>query len=132
MIEMANFDPVSVRRTSVRLGCRTDAVMRFEKNMNPCLTMISFALMMDMIKQYKVLIGEPVFGGMTYWMHDETASLMSSGKYIDFDPIRCHQIIYGTVAGEDNIQDMEDILTLIGCRIEKNKTVWSVQSPRRR
>lgn len=73
---MANFDPVSVRRTSVRIGCRTDAVMRFEKNMNPCLTMVSFGLMMDLIKQHKSLIGEPIFAGMTYWMNDETVTLM--------------------------------------------------------
>ncbi len=109
MIEMANFDPVSVRRTSVRLGCRTDAVMRFEKNMNPCLTMVSFALMMDMIKQYKVLIGEPVFAGMTYWMDDVTTSLMSSGRYIDFDPVRCHQIIYGIAIEEQSPLSKGDV-----------------------
>ena len=132
MVEIANFDPVSVRRTSVRLGCRTDAVMRFEKNMNPCLTIVSFGLMMDMIKQHKALIDEPVFTWLSYWMNDETTSLMSSGRYIDFDPIRCHQIIYGTIAEESDLQTMQDILTLIGCRIEKNNAVWSVQSPRRR
>jgi len=35
LLESANFDPVSVRRTSVRLGLRTEAVARFEKSLDP-------------------------------------------------------------------------------------------------
>lgn len=35
LIESANFDPVSVRKTSVKLGLRTDSVQRFEKSLDP-------------------------------------------------------------------------------------------------
>jgi phenylalanyl-tRNA synthetase beta chain len=34
ILEVAHFDPVAVRRTSMHLGVRTDAVMRYEKNMS--------------------------------------------------------------------------------------------------
>jgi len=35
VLEVAAFDPVSVRRTSARLGLRTDASARFEKSLDP-------------------------------------------------------------------------------------------------
>ena len=36
-LESASFDPVAVRRTSSRLGLRTDALARFEKGLDPAL-----------------------------------------------------------------------------------------------
>ncbi len=38
LLESANFDAVSVRRSSVRLGLRTDASMRYEKTLDPEMT----------------------------------------------------------------------------------------------
>lgn len=35
VLESANFHPINVRRTSAALGCRTEAVMRFEKSLDP-------------------------------------------------------------------------------------------------
>jgi phenylalanyl-tRNA synthetase beta chain len=35
LLESANFEPVSVRRASVKLGLRTDSVQRFEKSLDP-------------------------------------------------------------------------------------------------
>jgi phenylalanyl-tRNA synthetase beta chain len=43
IIESANFDPVSVRRTAVRLGLRTEASNRFEKSIDPELTVTGIA-----------------------------------------------------------------------------------------
>ena len=37
IIESANFNPSNVRKTSVRLGVRTEAVQRFEKSLDPIL-----------------------------------------------------------------------------------------------
>lgn len=37
LIESANFNPSSVRKSSVRLGLRTEAVQRFEKSLDPLL-----------------------------------------------------------------------------------------------
>ena len=39
LLEVATFDPVCVRRTSARLGLRTDASARFEKHLDPTLPM---------------------------------------------------------------------------------------------
>ncbi|MBP7671133.1 phenylalanine--tRNA ligase subunit beta [Candidatus Gracilibacteria bacterium] len=38
ILESANFSPSSVRRTSTKLGLRTDSVQRFEKSLDPLLT----------------------------------------------------------------------------------------------
>ena len=38
IFESANFDPVSVRKTSTKLGLRTDSSARFEKSLDPQLT----------------------------------------------------------------------------------------------
>ncbi|HEY6409021.1 MAG TPA: phenylalanine--tRNA ligase subunit beta, partial [Ktedonobacteraceae bacterium] len=40
LLEAANFDAVSIRRTSVALGLRTDASSRFEKRLDPELTVV--------------------------------------------------------------------------------------------
>jgi phenylalanyl-tRNA synthetase beta chain len=40
IIEAANFNPVSIRRTAVRLGLRTEASNRFEKSLDPELTVL--------------------------------------------------------------------------------------------
>ena len=39
LLESANFDGVSIRKSSTRLGLRTDASMRYEKVLDPELTM---------------------------------------------------------------------------------------------
>ena len=39
LLESANFDAVSVRKSSTRLGLRTDASMRYEKTLDPEMTM---------------------------------------------------------------------------------------------
>ena len=41
LVESANFDGVSVRKTSSRLGLRTDASMRYEKILDPELTLLA-------------------------------------------------------------------------------------------
>ena len=38
LLESANFDGVSVRKTSTRLGLRTDASIRYEKILDPEMT----------------------------------------------------------------------------------------------
>lgn len=43
IIESANFDPVNIRRTALSLGLRTEASNRFEKSLDPRLTMSGLA-----------------------------------------------------------------------------------------
>jgi phenylalanyl-tRNA synthetase beta subunit len=49
VIESANFDAVSIRKTSKRLGLRTDASVRFENEITPELTTQALSLVADII-----------------------------------------------------------------------------------
>jgi phenylalanyl-tRNA synthetase beta chain len=51
VLEAANFNPVSIRRTSVRYGLRTEASMRFEKALSPALTEAALLRCYELIKE---------------------------------------------------------------------------------
>ncbi len=51
IIEAANFNPVSIRRTALRLGLRTEASNRFEKSLDPELTISGIAGAVSMIRE---------------------------------------------------------------------------------
>lgn len=49
LLESANFDAVSVRRSSTRLGLRTDASMRYEKTLDPEMTVPAIGRFMKLL-----------------------------------------------------------------------------------
>lgn len=51
IIECATFDPVSVRRTSAKLGMKTDAAQRFEKSLDPHLPMNATARVWQLLQE---------------------------------------------------------------------------------
>jgi phenylalanyl-tRNA synthetase beta chain len=51
LLESANFAPASVRRTATRLGLRTDAAQRFEKNLPPALARQGAARILHLLSQ---------------------------------------------------------------------------------
>jgi phenylalanyl-tRNA synthetase beta chain len=65
VIEIAHFDPVAVRRTSMRVGVRTDAVMRYEKTISPLLSFTSLSLILDILQQYSLMLGDYKIAGMS-------------------------------------------------------------------
>ena len=50
VIESANFNPVSIRRTSQKLGLRSEASMRFEKSLDPNLCAVALQRIVSLIK----------------------------------------------------------------------------------
>jgi len=51
ILESANFNPVSVRQTSQKLGLRTDASQRYEKSLDPNLCELAVNRIIDLIKE---------------------------------------------------------------------------------
>ena len=51
-LESATFDSVSIRKSSVRLGHRTDASQRYEKSLDPEMTVPAIARFVALLKQY--------------------------------------------------------------------------------
>ncbi|MBR1731789.1 MAG: phenylalanine--tRNA ligase subunit beta [Ruminococcus sp.] len=51
-LESATFDSVSIRKSSVRLGHRTDASQRYEKSLDPEMTVPAIARFVQLLKEY--------------------------------------------------------------------------------
>lgn len=51
-LESATFDAVSIRKSSVRLGHRTDASMRYEKCLDPEMTTVAIGRFINLLKKY--------------------------------------------------------------------------------
>ena len=51
IIESANFDYVSIRKTSQKLGLRTESSMRFEKGLDPNLAELALARTVELVKK---------------------------------------------------------------------------------
>lgn len=124
VIEMAHFDPVATRRTSMRIGVRTDAVMRFEKTISPLLSLTSLSLILDVLKQYAPMLGEYTIVGATSIMTDEIRTKAMSGQYITIDPEECIRLLFGRAYDETTDKSMMiDILKLLGYEVEANRDV---------
>lgn len=64
IIELANFDPVIVRKTGTRLGLRTDAELRFEKNIAPAFSLYALLLFLEDLKFYAKDLGNYEIAGI--------------------------------------------------------------------
>lgn len=53
-----------VRKTGTRLGLRTDAELRFEKNINPEWSLYSLLLFLDELKYYSITLGSYEVSGV--------------------------------------------------------------------
>lgn len=91
-VEIAHFDPIIVRKTGTRLGVRTDAEMRYEKQINAQFTTHAIAMFLDFLQYAKKDL-------RTYTM--EWLSLYTSPTYSDeklqitIDREKISQSIYG-------------------------------------
>jgi phenylalanyl-tRNA synthetase beta chain len=57
LIEIAHFDAVIVRKTGTRLSLRTDAELRFEKNINPVYTAHTVQMVLDALQYMRKDLG---------------------------------------------------------------------------
>lgn len=108
LVEIANFDPVAVRKTGTRLSLRTDAELRFEKNINPRYTLFCLILFLDELNYYKKDLGDFEIGGLSSYISPKLEAW--SSKHIEIDTKVMEQFIFGKkVKGFD--KKIEEILT---------------------
>lgn len=74
VVEVANFDPTLVRKTSRRLGLVTDASKRFENDLSP---EVAHDAMLHVVSLIKELAGGTVVGVQDYYPHRETQRTLS-------------------------------------------------------
>lgn len=73
ILESANFDPVLIRRTSAKLGLRTDASKRFENNLSPETALPSMLKLADLLQN---LVGGDYAGIVDVYPHPETKKII--------------------------------------------------------
>ena len=116
VIESAHFDPVLLRRTSTRLGLKTDAVYRFERGVDPLLAPRGANRVAGLLAQFgggqahpgATLVGQPEVPG----------PIAVTGEQI--------RALLGMEVGTD---EMVDILTRLGCRVEREGDHLHVTPP---
>ncbi len=117
-LEAANWDPVNIRKTSTRINLRTDASKRFEKSLDPEMTLLSIQRAVEFMKLTSPslkICGEPV----------DIISKQNDPVFINIEPeLICRRL--GKEIGENTIND---ILTSLGFSIEKNGSSLKVGVP---
>ena len=115
VIESAHFDPVLLRRTSTRLGLKTDAVFRYERGTDPLLP----ARAADRIAGLLGDLGGTVHSGATQAGTPELPS-----------PITLDAAYARRLLGMDiPTAEMSDILTRLGCKVVHDGESLSVTPP---
>ncbi len=116
LVEIANFDPIQVRKTGNRLDLRTDAKIRFEKNISPLFSLYALILFLD---QLKISWLKYDLGGISYDFKEDVKKLFSKYIDVDFDDLRSFSWI--------NISDEEikNILENLGFIVLENNHLAS-------
>ncbi|OIP23503.1 phenylalanine--tRNA ligase subunit beta [bacterium CG2_30_33_46] len=117
ILESANFNWVSIRKTSRSLGLRTEAVIRFEKGLDPKLTE-------DAIERASQLIAEVAKGKVVSGRIDENYS-KESLKKISLDLNRLDKLL-GYKVSKDKIKN---IFSHLGIEVGSNNKVMEVNVP---
>ena len=120
VFESACFNPLSVRRTSRRMGLKTEASMRFERGADPNLASMALARACALL--------------------DASGAGRAGGTVVDAYPLRANpslvtlrrERISGLLGAPIPDVDVERILTALGFALEPTPTGWVVTVPTRR
>lgn len=93
LVEIANFDPVAVRKTWTRLWLRTDAELRYEKNINPRYSLFCLTLFLDNLTYFAKDVWSYTIAGLDYYINDSI--MWESQKHITVDVAKMEQFIFG-------------------------------------
>lgn len=88
LVEIANFDPVCVRKTWVRLWLRTDAELRYEKNISPIFSEYVLILFFDLLKYYSKDLWNYEIWWLSYYFKDTSPSFFQKSINVDFDKMQ--------------------------------------------
>jgi len=118
VIEAANFDPINVRRTSMKLNLRSDASMRFEKGLDPTNAKKALERVVDLILQ-------------TQPSAQISSDLVSFEKYkLDQGPIELPKEFLLKRIGQDiKDKEVESILESLGFKVKEKRRIWEVEVP---
>lgn len=93
IVELANFDPVAVRKTGTRLGLRTEAELRFEKNISPAFSLYALLLFLEELKFYAKDLGHYEISGIASYINPDLNPLQK--KQIEVSRKQIESLIFG-------------------------------------
>ncbi len=93
LVEIANFNPVCVRKTWVRLWLRTDAELRYEKNINPAYSLYVLILFLDLLKYYQKDLWDYTIWWLSYYTKEKNINYIQNN--IDIDQSKMENFIFG-------------------------------------
>jgi phenylalanyl-tRNA synthetase beta chain len=117
LIECANFDPLTVRRTAKRLGISSEAARRFEKGVDP--NGITFV-----INRAAQLMQEVAGGDVARGIIDAYPKTIVPVK-IDFRPKR----VYHVLGMKIPTAKMQTIFQQLECKVTPKGAAWKVTAP---
>jgi phenylalanyl-tRNA synthetase beta chain len=118
LLECANFDAVSIRKSATRLGLRTDASARYEKTLDPELTVPAIERFLKLLMEIDP--GAKVTSCLTdcYVKRYDTVKIDFDKAYVD------------KYTGIDISSDtMEETLTALGFEVTRNQDSFSLVVP---
>lgn len=125
IVEIANFDPIQVRKTATRLHIRTDAHSRFEKNINPLYTLGTLGMFLDMRNLYAKDLGNYSINGMQSYLSPDISMKLADPIVLDRE--YCANMMFGK-SRDDMKQIGEHYLSMIWCTLQNT----TAQAPVRR
>lgn len=120
IVEIANFDPVKIRKTGTRLGLRTEAELRFEKNINPEFSLYALILFLDELKFYSKDLGNYEIWGLNYTLSPNLNP--HEKKYIPTPRSELESLIFGQTQA-DFITKSKKILTDLGFHVLNDEVI---------
>ena len=118
LLEVANFDPVRVRRTSARLALRTDSSARFEKSLDPTLCERAAGHVVRTLQSIQP--GVKIDTAVT-----DSGQWTDPSLTIELDPSRVRALL-GVEIGDE---DVVDILARLGFGVQPSGALLAVQVP---
>ena len=118
LLESANFDGVSVRKTSTRLGLRTDASIRYEKVLDPEMTPAA-------IERYVKLLEEIDAGARVVSRLSDVRVRGFDEVTLSFDQAFVDRYTGISIAGDQ----IEQTLTALGFGVERDGDRFTVRVP---
>jgi phenylalanyl-tRNA synthetase beta chain len=118
VFEAANFDPVSVRKTSQALGLRSESSARFEKSLDPVVCEQALARAVELVRELcpeAKVCSEVV----------DTQTKKTELKVVEFTGARLNNHLGSEVKNEE----IKDILTRLGFGVEQKKDLFCVTIP---
>ena len=118
LLESATFDPVSIRKSTTRLGLRTDAATRYEKTLDPELTVLAIKRYLKLLKDMNENI--TVTSSLTdvYTKKYDTIKIDVDSNYIS-----------KRIGQEITADEIEKILTSLCFEVERNGENFKVTVP---